>query len=80
MFEIIWTESCPKQNQTFLRKVQFLGHIVSDKGVQPVAKKVQDLKNLKSPENKRDVMQHLRKFRLVQYIHKEFACGFKTLL
>ena len=54
---IIRTESCPKQNQTLLRKVQFLGHIFSDKGIQPVAKKLQDLKNLKSPENKRDVMR-----------------------
>ena len=43
----------------FLRKVQSFGHIVSDKGIQPVAKKVQDLKNLKRPENKRDVMRIL---------------------
>ena len=49
----------PNKTIPFLRKVQFLGHIVSDKGIQPVAKKVQDLKDLKSPENKRDVMRVL---------------------
>ena len=38
-------------------KGQFNGHIVSDKGIQPIAKKVQDLKNLESPENKRDSMR-----------------------
>ena len=46
------------KTKLFLGKVQFLGHIVSDKGIQPVAKKVQDLKDLKSPEN-RDVMRVL---------------------
>ena len=49
----------PNKTKLFLRKVQFLGHIVSDKGIQPISKKVQDLKNLKSPENKRDVMRIL---------------------
>ena len=43
----------PNKIYVFLRKVQFLGHVVSDKGIQPVAKRVQDLKNLR-PENKRD--------------------------
>ena len=59
MFEIIRIESCPKKTKLFLRKVQFIGHIVSDEGIQPIAKKVQDLKDLKSPENKRDVMRVL---------------------
>ena len=52
-------KTAPNKTKLFLRKVQFLGHIVSDKGIQPVAKKVQDLKNLKSPENERDVMRIL---------------------
>ena len=52
-------KAAPNKAKLFLRKVQFLGHIVSDKGIQPVAKNVQDLKNLKSPENKRDVMRIL---------------------
>ena len=45
------------KTKLLLRKLQFLGHIASDKGIQPAVKKVQDLKNLKSPENKRDVMR-----------------------
>ena len=52
-------KAAPNKTKLFLRKVQFLGHIVSDKRIQPVAKKVQDLKNLKSPESKRDVMRIL---------------------
>ena len=42
-----------------LRKVKFLGHVISQYGIQPVAKRVQDLKNLKSPECKRNVMKVL---------------------
>ena len=40
-------------------KIQFLGHIASGKRIPPVAKKVQDMKNRKRPENKRDVMRIL---------------------
>ena len=52
-------KAAPNKTKLFLRKIQFLGHIVSDNGIQAVAKKVQDLKDLKSPENKRDVMRVL---------------------
>ena len=53
-------KAAPNKTKLFLRKVQFFGHILSDKGIQPVAKKVQDQKkNRKSPENKRDVMRIL---------------------
>ena len=52
-------KAAPNKTKFFLGKVQFLGHIVSDNGIQPVAKKFQDLKDLKSPENKRDVMRVL---------------------
>ena len=51
--------AAPNKTKFFPRKVQFLRHIVSDKGIQPVAKKVQDLEALKSPENKRVVMRVL---------------------
>ena len=40
----------------FLKKVSFLGHVISPEGIQSIAKRVNDLKNLKSPESKRDVM------------------------
>ena len=52
-------KAAPNKTKLFLRKVRFLAHIVFDKGIQPVAKKVQDLKDLKSPENKRDIMRVL---------------------
>ena len=43
----------------FLKKVKFLGHVISPGRIQPLAKRVKDLKNLKSPESKRDVMKVL---------------------
>ena len=39
----------------FLKKVKFFGHNISADGIQPLPKRVKDLKNLKSPESKRDV-------------------------
>ena len=52
-------KSQPEKTKFFLRKVQFLGHVVGKDGIQPVKKRVADLKALKSPENKRDVMRVL---------------------
>ena len=49
----------PNRTKRFLRKTQFLGHLVSDKGSEPAADKVQDLKSLRSPRNKRDIMHIL---------------------
>ena len=49
----------PDKTHFFFRKVKFLGHTISQDGIQPVAKRVQGLKNLKSPECKRDVMKVL---------------------
>ena len=39
--------------------MKFLGHVISPEGIQRIAKRVKDLKNLKSPECKRDVMKVL---------------------
>ena len=49
----------PRQTKLifFLMKVKFLGHVFSEQGSQPVAKRVKDLQNLKSPECKRDLMK-----------------------
>ena len=49
----------PEKTKFFLRKVQFLGHVVGKDGIQPVKKRVADFHALKSPENKRDVMRVL---------------------
>ena len=47
----------PEKTKFFHRKLQFSGHVVGKDGIQPVKKPVADLKALKSPENKRDVMR-----------------------
>ena len=52
-------KAAPDKTFFFLKKVKFLGHVISPEGIQPVAKRVKDLKNLKSPESKRDVMNVL---------------------
>ena len=52
-------KAAPDKTFFFLKKVKFLGHVIYPDGIQPIAKRVKDLKNLKSPENKRDVMKVL---------------------
>ena len=52
-------KAAPDKTFFFLKKVKFLGHVISPDGIQPVAKRVKDLKYLKSPESKRDVMKVL---------------------
>ena len=52
-------KAAPDKTFFFLKKVKFLGHVISPDGIQPIAKRVKDLKNLKSPESKRDVMKIL---------------------
>ena len=48
--------AAPDKTFFFLKKVKCLGHVISPEGIQPIAERVKDLKNLKSPEGKRDVM------------------------
>ena len=50
-------KAAPDKTFFFLKKVKFLGHVISPEGIQPIAKRLKDLKNLKSPESKRDVMK-----------------------
>ena len=52
-------KAAPDKTHFFLRKVKFLGHVISEQGIQPFAKRVKDLHNLTSPESKRDVMKIL---------------------
>ena len=78
-FRMSRLEAAPNKTKLFLRKVQFLGHIVSAKGTQRVAKKVQDLKYLKSPENKRDVMRISGSLGFYSTL-KKLPIGFKTFL
>ena len=52
-------KAAPEKTFFFLKKVKFLGHVISSEGIQPIANRVNDVKNLKSPECKRDVMKVL---------------------
>ena len=50
-------KAAPDKTFFFLKKVIFLGHFISPDGIQPIAERVGDLKNCKSPESKQDVMK-----------------------
>ena len=52
-------KAAPDKTFFFLNKVKFLGHVISPDGIQPIAKRVDALRNLKSPQSKRDVMKVL---------------------
>ena len=52
-------KAAPDKTHFFLRKVKFLGHVISEQRIQPVAKRVKDLQNLRSPESKTEVMKVL---------------------
>ena len=52
-------KAAPEKTFFFLRKLKNFGHVVSSEGIQPIANWVKDLKNLKSPESKRDVLRAL---------------------
>ena len=52
-------KAAPDKTFFFLKKEKFLGHVISPDGIQPIAKRVDALRNLKSPQSKRDVMKVL---------------------
>ena len=52
-------KAAPDKTFFFLKKVKFHGHVISPEGIQPNAKRVKVLKNLKSHPSKRDVMKFL---------------------
>ena len=47
-------KATPEKTFFFLKSVNFLGRVISSEGLQPIAKRVKDLKNLKSTECKRE--------------------------
>ena len=51
-------KAAPDKTFFFLKKVKFLGHVISPEGIHPIAKPVK-AKNLKPPESKRDIMKVL---------------------
>ena len=50
-------KAAPDKTFFFLKNVKFLGHVISPDEIQPIAKRVDALRNLKSPQSKRDVMK-----------------------
>ena len=52
-------KAAPVKTFFFLKKVKFLGHVISPDGIQPIAKRVNALRNPKSQQSKRDVMKVL---------------------
>ena len=71
--------STRKKNSFFLRRVQFLGQVIIKDVIQPVKKKVDDHKAIKSPENSRDVMS-VRLFGILYYVYTELTCRLKAFL
>ena len=80
MFEIIRTESCPKQNQSLFEKnsvpwthcFRQRNSTSCQKGPRP--------ERFEEPRKQERRNARPRKFRFLQYIHKEFASGLKTIL
>ena len=52
-------KAAPDKTFFFLNKVKFLGHVISPDGIQPIAKRVDALRNLKSTQSKWDLMKVL---------------------
>ena len=59
LLRIAGPKVAPDKSFIFLKKVKFLGHVISLDGIQLIARRVKDLSNLKSTECKRDVMKGL---------------------
>ena len=52
-------KAAPDKTFFLRKKVKFMGHVISPDGIQPIGKRVDALRNLKSPQSKRDVMKVL---------------------
>ena len=52
-------KAAPDKTFFFLKKVKFLGHVISPDGIQPIAKRMDALRNFKSSQSKGDVMKVL---------------------
>jgi hypothetical protein len=50
-------KAAPDKTEFFLRKVKYLGHMISGQGISPVESRIKALKEMKTPCNKKDVMR-----------------------
>jgi hypothetical protein len=48
----------PNKTHFFQLKINFLGHTISEKGISPTLKRVEQLKNLPAPTNKQEIMRY----------------------
>ena len=77
---IIRTKCCPKQKQTLFEKSSIPWTHCFRQRNPPSCQKGPRPKKSEEPWKQERYNAHLRKFMFLQYIHKEFACGFKTFL
>ena len=61
----------------FLRKVKFLGHVVSKDGLSQIASRNVEIKKLKSPESKAEVPGVLVCHGILQHIYHHVSCRCK---
>ena len=52
-------KAAPDKTTFFLRKVKFLGHVISKGTLSPITSRNADIQNLKTPESKTDVLSVL---------------------
>ena len=52
-------KAAPDKTMFFFRKVRFLGHVISKDGLSPIASRIDDIRNLKTPESKTEVLRVL---------------------
>ena len=52
-------KAAPDKRMFFLQKVKFLGHVISKDGLSPIASRIDDIRNLKTPESKTEVLRIL---------------------
>ena len=52
-------KAAPDKTMFFLRKVRFIGHVISKDGLSPIASRIDDIRNLKTPESKTEVLRVL---------------------
>ena len=65
----------PKKCELFQTTVQYLGHTVSSKGVEPDQSKVEKVKNFPTPQN----VKHVRSFVGLASYYRRFIKGSQTL-
>ena len=52
-------KAAPDKTMFFLPKMRFLGHVLSKDGLSPIASRIDDIRNLKTPESKTEVLRVL---------------------